>query len=84
VKAKLVTREELQELVGPGHATGVIRNQCSPEDWRVWNLHVLAQGQPTKPNRAGRRATARLKQKALARRSQARTATPSQTAGPST
>lgn len=68
MKAKLVTRAELQTLVGPGHATGVIRNGCSSEDWRVWNLHVERQGQPTAPNRAGRRATKRLKQKALARK----------------
>jgi hypothetical protein len=68
VKAKLVTRAELAVLVGPGHATGVVRNGCSPEDWRVWIKHVEEQGQPTQPNRAGRRATKRLKQKALTKK----------------
>jgi hypothetical protein len=68
VKARLTTREELRKLVGEGNATGIVRNQCSPEDWRQWEKHVAEQGQPTKPNRAGRRATARLKQKALTKR----------------
>ena len=68
MKAKLMTREELKELVGEGYATGIIRNQCSPEDWRVWNKHVVAQGQPTAPNRANRRRVARLKQKALVKK----------------
>jgi hypothetical protein len=68
VKAKLVTRDELKELVGEGNATGIVLNQCSLEDWRVWNKHVLAQGQPTAPNRVGRRRVARLKQKALAKK----------------
>jgi hypothetical protein len=65
MQAKLMTRAELQALVGPGHATGVIRNGCSVEDWQLWEKHVERQGQPTAPNRAGRRRTQRLKQRAL-------------------
>ena len=65
MKAKLMTREELRALVGPGLATGVVRYGCSPEDWRLWEKHVLEQGAPTAPNRRGRRRTVRIKAKAL-------------------
>lgn len=67
-KAKLLTRSELAELVGPESATGVVRAGCSTEDWLLFEKHTREQGQPTKPNRANRRKTARLRQKAITRK----------------
>jgi hypothetical protein len=67
-KAMMVTREELKKMVGPEHATGVVFNEVSPEDRRLFEKRVAEQGQPTKPNRAARRSTARLRQRAITKK----------------
>jgi hypothetical protein len=68
LKAKLVSRDQLVDLVGPDSATGVVRAGCSAEDWRLFQKHVNEQGQPSKPNRASRRQLKRVKQRARRRR----------------
>jgi hypothetical protein len=65
---RLVSREQMKGLVGPGNATGVVYNGCSVEDRLLFEKHCAEQGQPTKPNRAGRRQTAKAKQKAITKR----------------
>lgn len=65
LKAVMVTRAELAEMVGEGNATGIVYDGCSVEDRLLFEKKIAEQGQPTKPNRASRRATKRAKQKAI-------------------
>jgi hypothetical protein len=71
LQAKFVTRDELRKMVGSDSATGVVFDGVSPEDRLLFDKRVREQGQPSKPNRAARRSTARLKAKAITKKRQA-------------
>jgi hypothetical protein len=66
--AKLVTREELKGMVGEGNATGVVFDGITTEDRRLFEKRVREQGQPTQPNRASRRYTKKVRQKAITKK----------------
>lgn len=67
-KAKLVTKDELKNLVGPGNATGIVWNGCDAEERKLMVKRIEREGGASAPNRENRRLQRKAKQKALTKK----------------